>query len=106
MARFAVSHASVDVRREAIETLTEHAPSATVIDVLARIVNTDSGEDTRDAALEGLAELSDGAGVPTLIDIARSHPSADVRREALKRLVESDDPRAKAVFARALSPPR
>ena len=105
VAKIALTHPVVDVRREAIETLAEHAPHATAVDVLSRIVSGDSDEDVRRQALEGLAELSEGAGIPALLDVARSHPNRDLRAEALKHLVESEDPRARAVFERALAKP-
>jgi beta-lactamase regulating signal transducer with metallopeptidase domain/HEAT repeat protein len=105
VAKIALAHPVADVRREAIETLAEHAPHATAIDVLSRILSGDGDEDVRREALEGLAELSEGAGIPTLIDVARSHPNRDLRAEALKRLVDSEDPRARAVFERALAKP-
>jgi beta-lactamase regulating signal transducer with metallopeptidase domain/HEAT repeat protein len=105
VATFALTHPVVDVRREAIETLAERAPHATAVDVLNRIVSGDRDEDVRRQALEGLAELSEGAGIPALIDVARSHPNRDLRAEALKHLVESEDPRARAVFERALAKP-
>jgi HEAT repeat protein len=105
VAQFALTHPVRDVRHEAIETLAEHAPPATSLDVLKRIVADERDEDARQDALEALAELPDGAGIPALIDVARSHPNQEVRREALKRLVESDDPRARAVLDRALTKP-
>ncbi len=105
VAKIALTHPVVDVRREAIETLAEHAPHATAVDVLSRIVSGDGDEDVRRQALEGLAELSEGAGIPALLDVARSHPNRDLRAEALKHLVESEDPRARAVFERALAKP-
>jgi hypothetical protein len=37
-----------------------------------------------------------------LIDLAREHPSAETRREALERLVHSEHPDARAFFERAL----
>jgi HEAT repeat protein len=105
VAKVALTHPVVDVRREAIETLVEHAPHPTALDVLNRIVSGDGDEGVRRQALEGLAELSEGAGIPALIDVARSHPNRDLRTDALKRLVESKDPRARAVFERALAKP-
>jgi beta-lactamase regulating signal transducer with metallopeptidase domain/HEAT repeat protein len=105
VAQVALAHPSSDVRREAIETLGEHAPTKTSVDVLTKIATTDADEGARDEALETLADLPDGAGIPALIDIARSHPNQAMRLEAMKRLVESEDPRARAVFERALAKP-
>jgi HEAT repeat protein/beta-lactamase regulating signal transducer with metallopeptidase domain len=105
IAQLALTHPNVDARREAIETLGEHAPTPTALDVLTKIATSDRDEEARREALETLSELPDGAGIPALIDLARSHPSQEMRMEALKRLVDSEDPRAKAVFARALGKP-
>ena len=65
-------------------------------------MRTDPSDEVRREVLDMLAELPDGAGVPDLIRIARSHPDAEIRREALRLLVESSDPRAQALFDRAL----
>jgi len=48
--------------------------------------------------LETLEELDGGAGIPTLIDVVRSHPNREIRATALRRLAQSDDPRAQKVF--------
>jgi beta-lactamase regulating signal transducer with metallopeptidase domain/HEAT repeat protein len=103
--KFALDHPLADVRREAIETLVDHAPQKTAIEILGQIIAADRDADIRNEALEGLSELPGGAGIPTLIDVARTNPDKGVRSEALKRLVESDDPRARAVFDRALARP-
>jgi beta-lactamase regulating signal transducer with metallopeptidase domain/HEAT repeat protein len=104
VAQFALGHPVADVRREAIETLVEHAPQKTAIEILGQVVSKDRDADVRYEALEGLVELPGGAGIPSLIEVARTSPDKGVRSEALKRLVESDDPRARAVFDRALKP--
>ncbi len=62
----------------------------------------EKSEQVRSEALETLADLRDGAGIAVLIDLAREHPSAATRREALERLLESDHPEARAFFERAL----
>jgi hypothetical protein len=45
------------------------------------------------------------AGIPALIDAARSHPNREVRPDALRRLAESDDPRAQRIFEQTLRRP-
>jgi HEAT repeat protein/beta-lactamase regulating signal transducer with metallopeptidase domain len=105
VAQLALTHPTLDVRVEAIETLGEHAPTPTALDVLTKIATGDRSQEARREALETLAELPDGVGIPALIDIARSHPEQGMRMEAMKRLVESDDPRARAVFERVLAKP-
>jgi HEAT repeat protein len=49
--------------------------------------------------------MKDGAGIPALIDAARAHPNREVRADALRRLAESDDPRAQRLFEQTLRRP-
>jgi hypothetical protein len=42
--------------------------------------------------------MHDGAGIPAIIEIARSHPDREVRLEAIQQLGQSDDPRAVRVL--------
>jgi HEAT repeat protein len=69
------------------------------------ILPSDAPEDVYSEVLESLEELEDGAGIPALIDAARSHPNREVRADALRRLAESDDPRAQQIFDRTLRRP-
>ena len=73
--------------------------------MLKGIALKDAAARVRDEALETLSELPDGAGVPALIELARSHPDAATRKQALEALLESEHPRAREVFERALKPP-
>jgi len=56
------------------------------------------GSEIYSEVLETLEELDGGVGIPTLIDVARSHPNREIRANALRRLAESDDLRAQKVF--------
>ena len=105
VARIARTHANVDVRRKAIETYGESAPSDSSVALLKSILASDAPEDVYSAVLEALEEMGGGAGIPALIDAARSHPNRDVRADALRRLAESDDPRAQKVFDQTLRRP-
>jgi HEAT repeat protein len=101
--KLAGTHAEERVRIEAIESLGEsRAPAAEMAKFLKGLALSDKSEDVRSEALETLADLPDGAGIAALIDLAREHSSAETRREALERLLESDHPDAKAFFERAL----
>jgi HEAT repeat protein len=53
-------------------------------------------------ALELLAELDAGRGVPALIDVLRSSDDRALRRRAIALLGEIDDPRAQAELRRLL----
>ena len=101
--KLAETHAEERVRVEAIESLGESgAPAAETAQFLKGLALAEKSEDVRSEALETLADLHDRAGIAALIDLAREHPSADTRREALERLLESDHPDARAFFERAL----
>jgi HEAT repeat protein len=101
--KLAGTHADERVRVEAIESLGESgAPAAETAQFLKGLALSEKSEHVRSEALETLADLHDGAGIAALIDLAREHPSAAARREALERLLESDHPAARALFERAL----
>jgi HEAT repeat protein len=105
VARIARTHPNVDVRRKAIETYGESAPSDSSVALLKSILASDAPEDVYSAVLEALEEMEQGAGIPTLIEAARAHPNRDVRADALRRLAESDDPRAQRIFEQTLRKP-
>ncbi len=105
VARIARSHPNVDVRRKAIETYGESAPSDSSVALLKSILASDAPEDVYSAVLEALEEIEGGAGIPALIEAARAHPNREVRADALRRLAESDDPRAQKVFDQTLRRP-
>ena len=105
VARIARGSGNVDVRREAIEKYGESAPSDSALALLKSILASDAPEDVYSAVLEALAEMKDGAGIPALIDAARSHPNGEVRADALRHLAESDDPRAQQIFEQTLRRP-
>ena len=94
LARIARSHPVTEVQVEAVETYGEHAAPDSAAVFLADLVRTAATQDVRLEALETLADLEDGAGIPAIIEIARSHPDREVRIEAIERLGDSDDPRA------------
>ena len=101
--KLASTHAEERVRVEAIESLGESGALATeTAPFLKGLALSEKSEHGRSKALETLADLDDGAGIAALIDLAREHPSADARREALQRLLESDHPAARTFFERAL----
>ena len=93
------------IRSEAIETLGDTQPAQEVADLLKRIAADEKSTRVQHEAIETLSELPGGAGVAALIDLARDHPSAELRRLALEKLIDSQDPRARALFARALQKP-
>jgi len=105
LVEFARTHPSSDVRRAAIEAYGESASSDSALALLKSILASDAPEDVYSTVLEALEEMKDGAGIPALMDAARSHPNRDVRADALRRLAESDDPRAQRLFEQTLRRP-
>jgi HEAT repeat protein/beta-lactamase regulating signal transducer with metallopeptidase domain len=105
VARIARTHTDTDVRREAIETYAENAVPDSALVLLTGILGAAAPEDVYNEVLETLEELEGGIGIPALIDAARSHPNREVRADALRRLAESDDPRAQQIFDRTLRRP-
>jgi len=105
IARIARTHRSLDVRRAAIETYTETASPDSALALLKSILATEAPEDVYSEVLESLEQLEGGVGIPALIDAARSHSNREVRADALRRLAESDDPRAQQIFDQTLRRP-
>ena len=105
VAAIARRHAHPDVQREAIETYAENAPTNAAVKLLTEILGGDATEDVYDELLQSLEELPRGAGIPALIEAARSHPDRQVRIRALRRLGESDDPRAQELLEQMLRRP-
>jgi beta-lactamase regulating signal transducer with metallopeptidase domain/HEAT repeat protein len=101
--KLATTHADERVRAEAIESLGESDASRTeTAGFLEQLARAEKSQRVQFEALEALADLHDGAGIAALVALARSHPSASTRQEALKRLLDSDHPDARALFERAL----
>lgn len=86
----------------AIESYAESVTAREAVAVLASIVRSGSSA-AQERALEELADLDEHAGVPTMIEVARSHPDLAIRRRAIEHLGDSDDPRAHAELARLLN---
>jgi HEAT repeat protein len=105
VARIARAPGDVDVRRKAIETYAQAASTDSALALLKGVLAADAPEDVYSRVLEELEGMDGGAGIPALIDAARSHPNREVRAAALRRLAESDDPRAQKVFDQTLRRP-
>src|SRR6266576_284245 len=85
-----------DVRDEAVESLGAAFPGHEAVRVLATIARRDPDKQVQKQAVATLAEMKHGAGLPVVIDIARTHPNPDVRREAVESIRDAA-PRATAV---------
>jgi HEAT repeat protein/beta-lactamase regulating signal transducer with metallopeptidase domain len=105
LAEIARTHKDEELRAEAVESLGEVQPSADTADILKGIAERDGSQRVREEAIETLSELHDGAGISALVELARSHADERTRRSALEALLESDHPRARAIFDKALQKP-
>ncbi len=105
VARIARSSGNADLRRAAIETYTDAASGDSTLALLKSILASEAPEEVYTRVLEALENMDEGAGIPALIQAARSHPNREVRADALRRLAESDDPRAQKVFDQTLRRP-
>jgi beta-lactamase regulating signal transducer with metallopeptidase domain/HEAT repeat protein len=105
--QLARTHPDERVRAEAVDTLGERPATADSIALLKRIALEDRSTTVQHEAMDALSELADGAGIPALVELAREHPAGSMRKEALELLLESDHPKARELFDRALGrPPR
>jgi len=89
--RLARVHASADVRRKAIDTYAEAVAPGVALDFLRDVLATEASLAGLTEALEELADLPRGLGVPVLIETAERHPSDAVRAEARRQLAELRD---------------
>ncbi len=86
LARLARAQPNAEVREEAVEQYARSAaPESALVLLVDRLAN-DSSSDVQVEAVERLADLPDGLGIPALQEAARSHPSRHVRAEARRRL--------------------
>ena len=86
LAYLARAQPNAEVRDEAVEQYARNAaPESALVLLVDRLAN-DSSSDVQVEAVDRLADLPDGIGIPALREAARSHPSRHVRAEARRRL--------------------
>ncbi len=86
LARLARAQPIPEVREEAVEQYARSAaPDSALVLLVDRLTN-DTASDVQVEAVERLAELPNGLGIPALEAAARTHPSRQVRVEARHRL--------------------
>jgi HEAT repeats len=87
-----------ETRRSAVFWLGQAAGEVATRDLTNLVEDSSVDLEVKESAVFALSQLRRDDGVPALIRIARAHPSARVRKQALFWLGQSDDPRALAVF--------
>src|SRR5436309_2881964 len=86
LARLARAQPNAEVREEAVEQYARTAAPESALDLLVDRLAHDSSATVQVEAVERLADLPNGLGIPALRKAARSHPSRHVRAEARRRL--------------------
>ena len=91
---------TTQMRGRALSWLAQRAASEALPAIDAAL--KDPELDVKKAAVNAIARFPNQEGVPKLIDVARTHANAEVRRQAMLRLGDSKDPRAVDFFAQIL----
>ena len=84
----AQSHPDVEVRREAIETLGDVLPSDTAVAQLKKFL-ADRDPAIVEEAIDTIAANDSAGSRATLMELARSHSSLDVRQKAVEELASA-----------------
>ncbi|HEV8368562.1 MAG TPA: HEAT repeat domain-containing protein [Pyrinomonadaceae bacterium] len=94
---------TVDVRKQAIRLLGERAGKKSFEFLSATAQNPDGNTEVQVQAVRSISEHHTAESVPILIKIAKSHPNQLVRKQAIRSLGESGDPRAVEFFREVLA---
>ena len=93
----------VDVRRQAIRLLGERAGKRSFEFLSQTAQSADGNTEVQVQAVRAISGRRSEESVPLLIKIARTHPNQLVRKQAIRSLGESGDPRAIEYFREVLS---
>ncbi|HJU94065.1 MAG TPA: HEAT repeat domain-containing protein [Pyrinomonadaceae bacterium] len=99
----AKSNDTMDVRRQAIRLLGERVSKRSFEFLSQTAQSPDAHAEVQVQAVRSIAERRTEETVPILIRIARSHPNQLVRKQAIRSLGESGDPRAIDYFREVLT---
>ncbi|HEU0251387.1 MAG TPA: HEAT repeat domain-containing protein [Pyrinomonadaceae bacterium] len=97
------SNDSIELRRHAIRLLGERAGKRSFDFLSATAQSTDANAEVQVQAVRAIAERRSEESVPLLIKIAKTHPNYTVRKQAIRSLGESGDPRAIEYFREVLT---
>ena len=93
----------VELRRHAIRMLGERVSKRSFDFLSATAQSTDANAEVQVQAVRAISQRRAEESVPLLIKIARTHPNQMVRKQAIRSLGESGDPRAIEFFREVLS---
>ena len=90
-------------RKNAVFWLGQAAGDRAVRDLGALASDGREDREIQEQAVFALSQLRNGGGVPSLIEIARTHDDPKIRKTAMFWLGQSNDPRAIALFEEILT---
>ena len=91
-------HPRTAVRREAVQSLSHHGPEAKVLDALDDLLRDDPDDEVQREAVSAIVQLPEKYSLSRLEKIARSHPRASVRRQAIDELSHLDPERVTPIL--------
>ena len=94
---------NVELRRQAIRLLGERAGRRSFDFLSATAQSADANTEVQIQAVRAISERQADESVPLLIKIARTHPNQLVRKQAIRSLGQSGDPRAVEFFREVLT---
>lgn len=97
------SSESIELKRQAIRLLGERAGKRSFDFLSATAQSTDGNAEVQVQAVRAIGERKGEESVPLLIKIAKTHPNQMVRKQAIRSLGESGDPRAIEFFREVLT---
>jgi len=99
----AKSNEAIEVRKQAIRLLGERVGKRSFEFLSQTAQSTDANAEVQVQAVRAISERRADESVPLLIKIARTHPNQLVRKQAIRSLGESGDPRAVEFFREVLT---
>lgn len=88
------SNAADSIREKALFWLSQSTPTESALKLFKKVLYAKGSFGLKEKAVFGLSELDDGAGIPLLIEVAKSHPNTGIRKKAIFWLGHTDDDRA------------
>jgi HEAT repeat protein len=99
----ASSNDSMDLRRQAIRSLGERVGKRSFEFLSQTAQSADGNAEVQVQAVRAISQRRSEESVPLLIKIARTHPNQLVRKQAIRSLGETGDPRAVEYFREVLT---
>ncbi|HEY3580480.1 MAG TPA: HEAT repeat domain-containing protein [Pyrinomonadaceae bacterium] len=97
------SNDAVDLRRQAIRLLGERVSKRSFEFLSATAQSPDANVEVQMQVVRAISERRSEESVPLLIKIARTHPNPSVRKQAIRSLSDTGDPRAVEFFREVLT---